>query len=410
MNNTLSDSLKNDVLDIGGAVLAPSMIYDFRTMSEADVLAQLNTQHIWRRATVTNGEAQAYPDPVILPDDLKCMQLSDEGLKIIARRLPEDIEADVQAVLATHRAPEPGEIVPEPIQPTELQKQFLMVPEEHRTHWGRHIADDELPNAQVQPYISTLLSTRNYDADGVNKGFDFKYGYQEVCAKCPAKLGAWPAFWDYPSWNRTPDGTQWPLSEGDTMEVMAKLEDAIRGMYSINVHTRQSVGHEGTMTDMNKAGVLANVETGKDLTADYHLFGQNRTPEKIEFYVDRQLVASMPMPSDMDEHPRFMILNLAVGGNPSWREQPDLDDYEPMEMDVKWMGAWEPVVPYPSKDEPAPNQPAAVATPAGGALSNVQKAVAVTKLANVAIEGSQFSDAEREYLIDLINSAADDLS
>lgn len=143
----------------------------------------------------------------------------------------------------------------------------------------------------------------------------FKYGRIEVNAKLPAGRGIWPAIWMLGD-NIHEAG--WPLcGEIDIMEHVGFNKDSVFG----SVHT-QSYNHiAGTQT--TKGLFISNTYTA------FHTYGIEWTPEKIEFFIDRnkylqfqnQHKTNKEWPFD---NPFYLILNVAVGGN--WGGQKGIDE------------------------------------------------------------------------------------
>lgn len=296
-----------NTLQLSGLELKLVKDYDFRTMSMGQLLTEFRTANIWPRKQPVNKEVQTYLDPEAVPPEHNPFVLSGKGLSIVCK--PTD-----PAIAEQARSLNGDDIL----------------------DYDDDIKEEELAKSFIQPYTSGVLSTRKWDGEEF-KGFKFKYGYYESSMKLPAKLGAWPAIWDLAAWKNW-EGPS-PTAEGDAMESFSMAE-AIAGEYSVNVHTYKAKGHEGVIRRLEQLGIDGDIQTGVDLTAEYHRYGQLRTPEHIAFYFDGEEVLRVDMPEDMKGE-RSLILNLAVGGDPSWREQPDLDDKEPFSLDVEYMRVWE---------------------------------------------------------------------
>ena len=116
----------------------------------------------------------------------------------------------------------------------------------------------------------------DYTAGGVITKEAFRYGYYEARIKMPPGKGWHTSFWlmnhDIPS------GTDQPKQEIDICE-----QDSIdRRQYWVNVHKWQgehtSHGHKRIPTP--------------DLSADFHAWGAEFTPEYVKFFFDGRLVAT----------------------------------------------------------------------------------------------------------------------
>ncbi len=136
------------------------------------------------------------------------------------------------------------------------------------------------------------------------KKVEFKYGTIEVRAKLASGQGLWPAIWmlrnDFSS-------IGWPASgEIDIMEYVGKKPHEIH----TTLHTSDSHGNSIN----TKASTIKNIEDG------FHIYKCNWTKEKIEFFIDSNLVYTFS-PEVKNEStwpfdkPFYVILNLAIGGN-----------------------------------------------------------------------------------------------
>lgn len=141
--------------------------------------------------------------------------------------------------------------------------------------------------------------------------FEQAYGRFEARIRVPFGQGYWPAFWLL---GNNCDENPWPAcGEIDIME---------------------NVGDEPTLVfgSVHGPGFSGGDSIGKDyeLTNDrfdtgFHIFGIEWSPEFINYYVDGDLYQSIT-PEDIDketdgegqwifDHPFYIILNVAVGGN-----------------------------------------------------------------------------------------------
>lgn len=133
---------------------------------------------------------------------------------------------------------------------------------------------------------------------------EFQYGYIESRAKLPVGQGIWPAFWMLGS-NIKQVG--WPKAgEIDILEYVGKEPD----MVFTSLHTQASHGE----TINTKKTKIEDIEEG------FHTYGINWTKEKIEFYVDNNLVYTFaPENKTVDtwpfSQPFYFIVNVAIGGN-----------------------------------------------------------------------------------------------
>lgn len=149
---------------------------------------------------------------------------------------------------------------------------------------------------QDSVYTSTRITTKGKK--------EFKYGRIEIRAKLPLGKGLWPAFWMLGS---NIDTVGWPLcGEIDILEYIGKEPNII----FTSLHTEHSHGN----TIHTKKTNIENIEEG------FHIYAVDWTKDKIEFYVDGQMLYSF-FPKDKNksnwpfDQPFYLLLNVAVGGN-----------------------------------------------------------------------------------------------
>jgi beta-glucanase (GH16 family) len=155
-------------------------------------------------------------------------------------------------------------------------------------------------------------------SDGVKRGytsgrlktqgkFSQAYGRFEARIRIPSGQGTWPAFWllgdDFSK-------VGWPAcGEIDIMENVDVEKSKIRGsIHGPGYSARNSVTSGYTLPH------------GR-FSDGFHVFAVEWEPQVIRFYVDDELYATRT-PGDLPkgarwvyDHPFFLILNLAVGGN-----------------------------------------------------------------------------------------------
>lgn len=147
-----------------------------------------------------------------------------------------------------------------------------------------------------EKYHSSRITTKNK--------IEFQYGTIEVRAKLPKGQGVWPAIWML---GNDIDAKSWPAcGEIDIMEYVGRKPHEIH----TTLHTPDSYGNsKNTKVTFNK-----NIENG------FHVYKTNWTENKIQFYIDDELVYTFS-PEVKDDKiwpfnkPYFIILNMAIGGN-----------------------------------------------------------------------------------------------
>lgn len=135
--------------------------------------------------------------------------------------------------------------------------------------------------------------------------FEQTYGRFEARMKLPYGPGLWPAFWLLGS---NIDEDPWPqCGEIDIMEYRGQQPNLIHG-------TLHGPGYSGGGGISKSFGFVDD-----RFDVDYHIFAVEWGEDYIQFFVDDNLYLELE-PEDLTgewvyDHPFFIILNLAVGGN-----------------------------------------------------------------------------------------------
>ena len=163
----------------------------------------------------------------------------------------------------------------------------------------------------------------------ITKGkFDRKYGRFEARIKIPRGQGMWSAFWMLGS---NIEQVGWATcGEIDVMENIGREPAIVHG----TIHGPGYSGANGISSSFS----LPNNPIFAD---DFHVYRADWTENKIEFYVDGNLyktITPQNLPAGKTwvyDHPFFMILNLAIGGN--WGGAPDATTVFPGEMKIDYV-------------------------------------------------------------------------
>lgn len=134
---------------------------------------------------------------------------------------------------------------------------------------------------------------------------EFQYGRIEARIKVPGAPGLWPAFWML---GNDIAEVGWPESgEIDIMEFVGRRPTEVLG-------TIHGPGYFGS------SGLSGYVDLGKPVADDFHVFEIDWQPGAIIWRLDGE-VFHEAVPDDVApnrwvfDHPFFLILNVAVGGN-----------------------------------------------------------------------------------------------
>lgn len=161
------------------------------------------------------------------------------------------------------------------------------------------------PDGVRRRYTSARIETKGL--------FETQYGRMEARMKIPAGQGLWPAFW---AMGANFDRVGWPeCGEMDIMENIGREPESVHG-------TLHGPGYSG---DAPLTGTYT-LPAGARAADGYHVYAAEWEPGTVRFYVDGVLfetrtaaeVAGKPWAFD---HPFFLLVNLAVGGN--WPGPPD---------------------------------------------------------------------------------------
>jgi len=174
-------------------------------------------------------------------------------------------------------------------------------------------------------YTSARLLTANT--------FTQAYGRFEARIKIPRGQGLWPAFWMLGNDIAT---NPWPNSgEIDIMENIGREPSTVHG----SLH---GPGYSGG----NPLTGQTSLPGGQALADAFHTYAVDWAPDSITWYLDG-VAYSRKTPADaagkrwVFDHPFFMIMNVAVGGN--WPGSPDGSSVYPQTMTIDYVRvqAWD---------------------------------------------------------------------
>ena len=182
------------------------------------------------------------------------------------------------------------------------------------------------PSSGPCQYTSARLLTQNK--------FSQQYGRIEARIQIPKGQGLWPAFWMLGADINT---SGWPTcGEIDIMENIGKEPSTNNG----SLHMPAA----GTSNDDDLTGTYTLPGNAK-LGDNFHTYAIEWSAAAIKFYVDDNLYETQT-PSTATgrtwkfDHPFFILLNVAVGGQ--WPGAPDSTTTFPQTMKVDWVRVYEP--------------------------------------------------------------------
>jgi beta-glucanase (GH16 family) len=153
---------------------------------------------------------------------------------------------------------------------------------------------------QGKPYTSARLKTKGL--------FEQAYGRFEARMKLPVGQGLWPAFWLL---GNDIDADGWPAcGEIDIMEYRGQEPQRVTG----SLHGPGYSGGSAITGSHDLSG-------GATFDQDFHVFAVEWTPDWVAWELDGvvwQVVVPKGLPKGGEwvfDHPFFILLNVAVGGN-----------------------------------------------------------------------------------------------
>ncbi|MET8867992.1 family 16 glycosylhydrolase [Nonomuraea sp. NPDC004580] len=157
--------------------------------------------------------------------------------------------------------------------------------------------------------------------------FTRTYGRFEARMKLPRGQGIWPAFWMLGGTSGWPDN-----GEIDIMENIGREPNTVHG-------TIHGPGYSGG------GGIGAGYTIGAPFADAFHTFAVDWSPNLIVWYVDgveyqRRTPADLGGNRWVFDHPFFMIMNVAVGGN--WPGYPDGSTTFPQTLTVDYVRVYAP--------------------------------------------------------------------
>ena len=210
--------------------------------------------------------------------------------------------------------------------------------------WGNHELEyytDSSQNAYIQDGVLVIKVLREeaMRQDGVamrytsarlkTQGkFSQAYGRFEARIKIPYGQGLWPAFWML---GEDIAKVGWPTSgEIDIMENIGKEPFTVHG-------TIHGPGYSGA----GGIGASHTLPLKQRFADDFHSFAVEWEPGTIRFYVDNEIYetrtrADLPASTKwVFDHPFFILLNVAVGGD--WPGNPDTTTVFPQFMRIDYL-------------------------------------------------------------------------
>ncbi|MBN2388466.1 MAG: family 16 glycosylhydrolase [Anaerolineales bacterium] len=194
-------------------------------------------------------------------------------------------------------------------------------PENARIEEGRLVIEAREEEFLQRDYTSARLKTQGLHA--------WTYGRIEARMQLPYGMGIWPAFWML---GIDIEQVGWPASgEIDIMEHIGRDATHVYGtVHGPGYSGGGGVGHFTTFP----AGSLSD---------EFHVYAIEWEPDVIRWYVDEQqyfeVTPDLLPGAWVYDHPFFIIINLAVGGN--WPGAPDESTIFPQVLLVDYVRVYQ---------------------------------------------------------------------
>jgi beta-glucanase (GH16 family) len=194
-------------------------------------------------------------------------------------------------------------------------------PENARIEAGHLVIEARKEEFVRRSYTSARMKTQGL--------FAFTYGRAEARMKLPQGQGIWPAFWML---GENISEVPWPASgEIDIMEHIGREPSRVYG-------TVHGPGYSGS----GGIGHYTSLPEGS-LYDEFHVFAVEWEPDEIRWYVDEQqfftLTPAQVRGEWVYDHPFFLLINLAVGGN--WPGYPDDTTVFPQFLTVDYVRVYQ---------------------------------------------------------------------
>jgi beta-glucanase (GH16 family) len=191
---------------------------------------------------------------------------------------------------------------------------------------GALVIEARRESAGGRDYTSHRMNTSNR--------FHVQYGRIEARIKVPKGNGLWPAFWMMGADFLT--GRPWPYNgEIDIMEIIGR--DTFLSHSTLHAPAYNGGAGHGSSYTLPGGGDFAN---------DFHVWAAEWDSRGIRFHLDGQLVFNADKETVettrgpwIYDHPFYLILNLAVGGD--WPGPPDASTPFPSRMLVDYVRVYQ---------------------------------------------------------------------
>jgi len=166
-------------------------------------------------------------------------------------------------------------------------------------------------NREVAHYTSASINTRGLK--------QWLYGHFEIRARIDTTLGSWPAIWTLGTEKNWPSNGEIDVMEFYRVEnsptILANVASGTSQLFVAKWHTERIPFTHFTAKD-------------PDWIKKFHIWKMDWTPEFIKIYLDDELLHTTLLTETINpdgfnpfQHPQYLLLNLAIGGNGGDPEQ-----------------------------------------------------------------------------------------
>jgi beta-glucanase (GH16 family) len=189
-----------------------------------------------------------------------------------------------------------------------------------RVEDGMLVIESRKESCEGYSYTSASINTLGKDSFPVNSRI-------EIRAKLPKGKGIWPALWMMGTDIKTVD---WPAcGEIDIMEYLGRTPGVIYGTFHWQDASRSDSALHRSKGDSTRFN---------DATENFHVYGVERTADKLSFFVDDKYFFDFKTDSTVKkglfQHPYYLLINTAVGGD--WGGEIDTTIF-PQKYYVDWV-------------------------------------------------------------------------
>jgi beta-glucanase (GH16 family) len=182
-------------------------------------------------------------------------------------------------------------------------------------------SNGQTANSDGEPYQYSSCFMSTGGTQTAPAGYLFTYGYAEARMWVSGGKGVWPGFW-----MQGRSDTNGSFNDSQEIDVL-ELIGSSPSTAEMHFH-----GPSGTYG--------ANYTNPTPLTAGWHTYAIDWEPGQLTWYIDGVQRARLSR-SDVPTTPRYLMLNLAVGGSHSWPGAPDGSTPFPSQTKVDWVRVWQ---------------------------------------------------------------------